>query len=164
MSYLTFLPKTIAHKDMIFKILVMGLPGSGKTTLSDILSKELIKRDKTVLRLNADELRKKYHDWDFTIDGRLRQAQRMFNFCEWENGYSTVRTEDIAVVDFVAPIPRSRGIFSPDYTVWMNTIDFCRYEDTNKLFLDPIRWDYRIQEFDGLNKHIHNILTDLQSI
>ena len=53
-------------------ILIMGLPGAGKTTLANELSK-LIKSK----RLNADEIRKAANDWDFSKEGRTRQAKRM---------------------------------------------------------------------------------------
>jgi adenylylsulfate kinase len=148
---------------MAFKILIMGLPGSGKTTLSRMLVKEL-SLTSTVVWLNADEMRSKYRDWDFSNDGRLRQAQRMFNFCEWRDGYSKERTEDFAVVDFVAPIPKSRSIFAPNYTIWMNTIDKCRFDDTQQLFLDPLRTDYTITEFNDTNAHVKNISNTLQTL
>jgi adenylylsulfate kinase len=140
---------------MTFKILVMGISGSGKTTLSNILNAEIKKLNKTTLRLNADEVRAKYHDWDFTIDGRLRQAQRFYNFSE-------DATEDVVVCDFIAPIPESRGIFAPDYTIWMNTITRCKYENTNVLFLDPPIWDYRITEFSDFGMHVSNIISSIK--
>ena len=129
----------------------MGLPGSGKTTLANQIYNELLKRNYTVIRMNADEQREKYHDLDFTNDGRLRQAMRFYNFCEWSDGHSIPVTEDFAVVDFIAPMPKSRGIFGPDFTIWMNTITECAYEDTQRLFLDPEKWDIRIQDFSEIN-------------
>ena len=138
----------------------MGLPGSGKTTLANNLT-SLLKKSYSVIRLNADEQRQKYSDWDFSNDGRLRQAQRMFNFCEWEDGYYQERTEDFAVVDFVAPIPKSRGIFGPDYTIWMNTIDKCRFNDTQQLFLDPEKWDYRVTNFADID--LDFLVNDIQA-
>jgi len=138
----------------------MGLPGSGKTTLSDKITASLLEKSYSVVRLNADEQRQKYHDWDFTLEGRLRQAQRMFNFCEWKDGYSKKRTEDIAVVDFVAPNQKSRSIFSPDYLIWMDTINECRFDDTQQLFLDPLCYDYRVQDSDN-EKHVQNIINDV---
>ena len=134
----------------------MGISGAGKTTLADLLTTKLSQLNKTVLRLNADELRNKYHDWDFTIDGRLRQAQRMYNFSEDV-------IEDIVVCDFIAPIPQSRGIFAPDYTIWMNTKTKCKYNDTNQLFLDPPKYDYCVSDFNNA-LHIDNIINDIKTV
>ena len=54
------------------KILVCGLPGAGKTFLSTRLAKRI-----GAVHLNADDIRKKFDDWDFSIEGRQRQADRM---------------------------------------------------------------------------------------
>jgi adenylylsulfate kinase len=54
------------------KILLFGLPGSGKSTLAEQLAKLL-----NGVWLNADEIRKEYNDWDFSMEGRIRQANRM---------------------------------------------------------------------------------------
>ena len=54
------------------KFLIMGLPGAGKTTLANKLATKIIS-----IRINADEVRKKYNDWDFSEEGRDRQAKRM---------------------------------------------------------------------------------------
>jgi adenylylsulfate kinase len=114
----------------------MGLPGSGKTTLAKKLSERL----SSVLWLNADELREKYHDQDFTPSGRLRQAQRFFNFAEKSNC-------EYVICDFIAPLPKSREIYDPNYIIWMNTIEKCRFDDTNRLFVTPDEeYDYRIKE------------------
>ena len=116
----------------------MGLPGSGKTTLA----KKLVSKLSSVLWLNADELRTKYHDWDFSTDGRLRQAQRMFNFAEESN-------KDYVVCDFVAPQPKAREIFAPDYLIWMDTIKEGRFNDTNQLFQTPDdEYNYKIVDFN----------------
>ena len=56
-------------------ILIMGLPGSGKTTLAEELAPLL-----NAKRLNADEVRKEANDWDFSEEGRKRQARRMADF------------------------------------------------------------------------------------
>ena len=56
-------------------ILIMGLPGAGKTTLAEELAPKL-----NAKRLNADEVRKEANDWDFSEEGRKRQAKRMADF------------------------------------------------------------------------------------
>ena len=99
------------------KILVFGLPESGKTTLAEKLQKEL-----QYNWFNADEVRKHHNDWDFSEEGRIRQAYRMRDLCEYKD----------SIADFVAPTNEIRNIFNADFTIWMNTIKNSRYKDTIK--------------------------------
>ena len=94
------------------KILIFGLPGSGKTTLAKPFA-ELI----GAVHINADAVRTQYDDWDFTPEGRIRQAQRMRHLAD-----GVVMAGKIAVADFVCPTEQARTEFSPNYTVWMDTI------------------------------------------
>jgi len=126
------------------KILIMGLPGSGKTFLANALKKFLENNNKTVKWLNADEVRKAYNDWDFTKEGRIRQSIRMSELAEKS-------TEDFVIADFVAPLIEMRNNFKSDWTVWMDTIDAGRYEDTNKAFIAPTIYDFRIIEKNAEN-------------
>jgi len=137
------------------KILVMGLPGAGKTTFT----KKLI--DTCSFHIdayNADVVRNFYGDWDFSDAGRLRQADRMALFaklCVNELGYH-------CVCDFVCPTDETRKIFNADITVWIDTIKEGRFEDTNKLFETPSKYDYRITEYnqeDDVIKELVCILT-----
>lgn len=111
------------------KILIFGLPGSGKSTLAEPFA-ELIGG----IWLNADAVRTEYDDWDFSPEGRIRQALRMKYLAD-----GVVKAGKIAVADFVCPTEKARKEFSADFTVWMDTIKEGRYEDTNRMFEAPSR-------------------------
>ena len=119
------------------KILNFGLPGSGKTTLANPFE-ELIKG----IHLNADLIRERYKDWDFSPEGLIRQAQRMRHLAD-----GVVMGGKIAVADFVCPTDRARQEFDPDFTVWMDTIDEGRFEDTNKMFETPVKCSYHVKQW-----------------
>jgi adenylylsulfate kinase len=123
------------------KILVMGLSGSGKSTFAKKLVEDLIALGKPAEWFNADSIRAAINDWDFSEDGRTRQAERMKRFAE---GATTLGK--IAVCDFVCPTQKLRNIFDADVVVWLDTISTSKYEDTNKLFEEPTHYDYRIKE------------------
>jgi adenylylsulfate kinase len=124
------------------RILIMGLPGSGKTTLALSLLSKLHKLGRTVEWLNADDVRKQYNDWDFSAKGRIRQSQRMRELADKSR-------MEYVIADFIAPLPEMRDIYSPDYLIWVDTIDEGRFEDTNKMFVEPNAWDLRVDEFDA---------------
>jgi adenylylsulfate kinase len=121
------------------RILIMGLPGAGKTYLAQHILDHLQNDRKTVMWLNADDVRKKYNDWDFSHEGRIRQSLRMRDLAD---SYDV----DYVICDFVAPLVEMRNNFKADWTVWVDTIDQGRFEDTNKLFVQPEQYDFRITE------------------
>ncbi len=145
---------------MTSRILVMGLPGAGKTYFAERLKKYIEENSSfdsmpayrmaqyelppqhyksKVDWFNADDIRRKFNDWDFSKEGRIRQSLRMFEF-------SIKCTGDYVICDFVAPLPEMRHNFKADWTIWIDTIDEGRYEDTNKAFVPPDVYDFRITE------------------
>jgi hypothetical protein len=124
---------------MTKRLLIMGLPGAGKTYLATELKKLLEQSGKTVTWFNADEVRKQFDDWDFSEAGRIRQSKRMHDLAE------TCGT-DYALCDFVAPLVEMRNNFKADWTIWVDTIREGRYADTNAMFVEPEVYDFRVTE------------------
>ena len=123
------------------KILIMGLPGSGKTWLAERLQKHT-----GFAWYNADAVREMANDWDFTPEGRIRQAKRMRHIADFE------KSEGRHVMcDFVCPTEKARDMFDADVTIWVDTIKEGRFEDTNKMFEAPTT---------PVNFHVVRHLTD----
>ena len=127
------------------KILIMGLPGSGKTTLAEKLADE-VGQNFPVEWINADKIRQQYNDWDFSEDGRRRQMLRIRDMAD-----QAVAKGMVAICDFVCPTQDLRYEFNPDLIVWMDTIKEGRFENTNQIFEAPDRdeYDFRITEYDS---------------
>jgi len=117
----------------------MGLPGSGKTTLAEELAPLL-----NAKRLNADEVRKEANDWDFSEEGRKRQATRMADFAlKLKNEGNNV------IADFICPTPEARSLFPADYIIWVDTIKKGRFDDTNKMFVKPDKYNFHVTSQDA---------------
>ena len=119
----------------------MGLPGSGKTTLAEELAPML-----NAKRLNADEVRKKANDWDFSEEGRKRQSKRMADFAK-----KLKDDGDFVVADFICPTPEARKLFPADYIIWVDTIKEGRFDDTNKMFVKPEKYNFHVTSQDAKN-------------
>ena len=132
-------------------ILVMGLPGAGKTTLADKLAPEL-----NAKRLNADEVRKTANDWDFSEEGRTRQAKRMADLALKLKGEG-----NYVIADFIAPTPKARSLFPADYTIWIDTIKEGRFDDTNKMFVKPEKYDFHVTT-QNAEMWVNKILIELK--
>ena len=117
----------------------MGLPGAGKTTLANELGPML-----NAKILNADEVRKAANDWDFSKEGRKRQAKRMADFA-----IKLKNEGNYVVADFICPTPEARNLFPTDYIIWVDTIKEGRFEDTNKMFVKPDKYDFHVTTQDA---------------
>ena len=115
-------------------ILIMGLPGAGKTTLAS----ELVPLLKAKW-INNDKVRKDANDWDFSEEGRKRQAKRMSN-----EALKIKKEGNNVIADFICPTPEARNLFNADYIVWVDTIKQGRYEDTNAMFVKPEKFNCHV--------------------
>jgi adenylylsulfate kinase len=129
----------------------MGLPGAGKTWLSERLQKYL-----GSAWYNADKVREMANDWDFSPEGRVRQANRMKTFADYEKSHGRY-----VICDFVCPTRQTRDAFNPDLVIWLDTIEEGRFEDTNNMFEKPELVDWVVEGF-LLDKEIEEIATEIK--
>ena len=112
----------------------MGLPGSGKTTLASELAPLI-----NAKRINADQVRKAADDWDFSEEGRKRQAKRMAELAKKQK-----QEGHYVIADFICPTTEARNLFPADYVVWVDTIKKGRFDDTNAMFVKPEKFDCHV--------------------
>lgn len=130
------------------KILICGLPGSGKTTLSEVLTPKI-----GAVLFNADGVRANINrDLGFAHKDRIEHARRMGWMCDRVAiaGY-------VAIADFICPTPETRTAFGTAFTIWVDRIDRGRFEDTNQLFIPPKIFDIRVASY-GTPEHWVNLI------
>lgn len=122
------------------KILVMGLPGSGKTAFASALAPLL-----NAVVFNADAVRANLsRDLGFSLQDRVEHARRM----GWMSD-RVVEAGGTVIADFICPTPETRAAFGEAFVIWIDRIAAGRFEDTNRMFVAPERVDLRVTA-DGL--------------
>jgi len=124
------------------KILIMGLSGSGKSELAKELHSLFQNDEKSSVRINGDEVREANKDWDFSPEGRIRQAERMAKLAKNSNA-------DYVIADFIAPTKQSRDIFNPNMLIWLDTVRSSKYTNTDVVFQNPTKYHFKIKKKDA---------------
>jgi len=123
-------------KIMRRKILIMGLPGAGKTTLANALAPLL-----NAVVFNADAVRANLsRDLGFGHEDRIEHARRMGWMCD-----RVVEAGGTVIADFICPTGETRAAFGEAFTIWLDRIDAGRFEDTNRMFVAPEHFDLRVK-------------------
>ncbi len=136
------------------KILVMGLPGAGKTTLAKALAAEL-----QCAHFNADEVRKEINkDLGFSLEDRIEQARRMGVLCDIAG-----RQGAHVIADFVCPTEETREAFNADFVIWVDRIKTSRYNDTNSLFVPPEKYNTRVHGNDIIQTYAKELATRINA-
>jgi cytidyltransferase-like protein len=131
---------TYTHREYVVtleakKILIMGLPGAGKTTLATVLAPRL-----NAVHFNADAVRMNISkDLSFSHADRMEHAKRMGWLCE-----RVVDAGTYAIADFVCPTEETRAAFGEAFVVWIDRIKSSRFADTDAMFEEPLRYDVRV--------------------
>lgn len=106
----------------------MGRSGSGKTTLSRMLLNII----PSCSHINADAVRTEYNDWDFSIEGRMRQAERMHDKAQQQ-----FQWVDTVIIDMICPLKEMRKIIKPDIIIYMEREGNKKFKNTDEIFEEP---------------------------
>lgn len=132
------------------KILICGLSGAGKTYFATKLT-SILSPHYSVLHLNADAVRTKFNDWDFSESGRIRQSLRMKKLSDDSNS-------QIIIMDFIAPKPVHREAVAADCTVFIDHSMSCIYENTVAIFEPPTCPDFVLSNREDHEKVIEEVV------
>jgi adenylylsulfate kinase len=124
------------------KILIMGLSGSGKSELAKELHGLFQENNILSIRINGDEVREASNDWDFSPDGRVRQAQRIARLAKKSEA-------QFVIADFIAPTKETRDIFNADMLIWLDTIRSSKYTNTDVVFQNPKNYQFKVKKKDS---------------
>lgn len=135
----------------------MGLSGSGKSELAKELHSLFQENEISSIRINGDEVREFHKDWDFSPDGRVRQAQRMARLAKKSEA-------QFVIADFIAPTKETRDIFNADMLIWLDTVKTSKYTNTDVVFQNPKNYQFKVNKknskkwaktiFDKINKDL----------
>ncbi len=135
------------------KILIMGLPGAGKTTLALALAPQL-----NAVHFNADAVRGNIcRDLGYSLTDRIEQARRMGWLCD-----QVVAAGHVAVADFICPTAETRQAFGASFVVWVDRITEGRFADTNRMFEPPREFQLRVTEEGSPESWADQVLQRLQ--
>lgn len=116
--------------DNKFRILVMGMPGSSRSSIAH----KLAERFEDASLLDSFNLRKENKDIDFTPDGQLRHCYRLLNLARSSKSQLTI-------INMTCPLPKMRQILNPDIVIWASDAQTCQYKELNEMFVPPVQYD-----------------------
>jgi hypothetical protein len=116
---------------MAKKILIMGLPESGKTSLAKLLAPMF-----NAVLINEDEVRKEANDFDLSEVGRSIHTNRMKRLAD-----EAIQNNRNVVADFECT-DDERKDFNADYIIYMDTIKESKLEP-------PSNFDFKVTHKDA---------------
>jgi hypothetical protein len=131
-------------------IQILGLPGSGKTTLANALKERI-----NAIHLNADRVRATVNsDLKFTEKDRTENARRLGEMAKLlsEQGH-------VVIVDFICPTKKTREAFgTPDIKIALDTIYSSRFPDTDIMWMPVVDADYTFYEWKSVKEMSDEII------